>query len=297
MASASAASGKVAAGTVLYRPDASVLDGLLCPLEEDGVALFVFVNGPLDTASEARLGRSGATLLRAPVNLGLGHGLNAVVAAAEAAGFAFVLLFDQDSAPPPGLAGKLAAHFARLPRESAALGPRMVPPEGEAFLVPWVHRRAAAANGISPVDFLPTSGTLVAIDAWKRIGPFRADYFVDGIDVEWCFRAWSLGHGCYLAEELTMVHRWGEADTASRKPQILRQSPTRTYYYLRNAFATLRLAHVPGMWRARLLTRLSAQILLLLCCRGRERAVRAAVFAAARAGLSGKLGPIPPNLT
>lgn len=285
--------GEVAAGTVLYQPDAAVLDGLLRPLEADGIALFVFVNGPLDAVSEARLGRSGATLLRSPVNLGLGHGLNAVVAAAAEAGFPFVLLFDQDSAPPPGLALNLVADFARLPAGAAALGPRMVSPEEEGFLVPWVERRAPIREGLSPVNFLPTSGTLVAIEAWRQVGPFRADYFIDGIDVEWCFRAWSRGHGCYLAENLVMAHRWGAADAEAGKPQILRQSLTRSYYYLRNGFATLRLAHVPRLWRGKLLARLSAQTLLLLWHNRRERRARNIVLAAVRAGLAGELGPIP----
>lgn len=285
--------GKLAAGTVLYRPDAAVLDGLLRPLESDGLALFVFVNGPIDAACDARLARAGATVLRAPSNFGLGHGLNAVVMAAAEAGFSFILLFDQDSAPPPGLAGGLLAQFARLPAGAAALGPRLAAPEGESFLVPWVERRAPVDDGASPVSFLPTSGTLIAIDAWERVGPFRADYFIDGIDVEWCFRAWSRGHGSYLAEDLVMMHRWGTVAAEARRPQILRQSLTRSYYYLRNGFASLRLAHIPRLWRVKLLGRLVAQTALLLWHRRRERQARDLVLAAVAAGLSGRLGPIP----
>ncbi|MBN8943048.1 MAG: glycosyltransferase [Rhizobiales bacterium] len=286
---------KLAAATVLHNPGAAILDGLLRPLEDDDLALFVFVNGALDEASEARLGQSRATVIRSPINLGLGHGLNALVEAADEAKFPFILLFDQDSVPQPGLARDLVALFAGLPTGAVALGPRMAAPRGEHFLIPAVEPRGPASNGSRPVNFLPTSGSLIEIDGWKRVGPFRADYFIDGIDIEWCFRAWSRGYGVYIAEHLTMVHRWGRSG-AWWTPQILRQPPSRTYYYIRNAVTTLRQCHIPRRWRLNFALRLAGQIVLLLGSPRRHFQGLRLARHAIRDGLAGNLGEIPKDL-
>lgn len=292
-----AGSQSVAAATVLYNPDLGQLDALLAPLERDGIRVFIFLNGPVAPAVEARLAASNTVLLRSPANLGLGHALNAVAEAAAAEGFAFLLLLDQDSVPPPELAESLAVQFDRLPSPAAALGPRLVAPQGEHYLEPRYARRSAAGPGISLVDFLPTSGTLLSLAAWRKIGPFRADYFIDGIDVEWCFRASASGHGCYLAEAIAMPHRWGDATAqARRKPQILRQSLTRSFYYFRNTMVSLRLPHMPLGWRFRSCLRILAQAVLLLGMQPFSGRTWRTVAAALSSGLRGKLGPIPPGL-
>ena len=292
---------RLAAATVLYRPDAQVLDALLSPLEAAGVSVFVFVNGPVDAGIEQRLARDGIVTLRAAENIGLGAALNAVTEAAAAAGFSQILLFDQDSTPERELPEQLLAAFDRakgtLPQPVAAIGPRLVAPPGEAYLAPWYWQRSGGAERLIAVDFLPTSGTLVDLAAFRAIGPFRAGYFIDGIDVEWCFRAWAKGYACLLAEDVAMVHRWGhEAEEGRRVPQILRQSDLRTYYYIRNTVAGFRLRHMPMRWKAKLAPRLAAQIGLLLKARRFDRAALRLVRRAISDGWRGQLGPAPDDL-
>lgn len=294
----------LAAATVLYRPDAEVLDALLAPLVEAQLRIIIFINGPVSEAIEQRLaGRLNLRLIRSNENIGLGAGLNAVVAAAEGEGFGHIALFDQDSTPDAALLPRLLAAFDAVAKQSsippAVLGPVLVAPENEAFLPPWYSRRPTAlATGVTAVDFLPTSGTLVSIAAWRAIGPFRADYFIDGIDVEWCFRAWAKGFSCGLAEELRMVHRWGYvAEAGKRRPQILRQSDLRTYFYLRNAVEGLRLPHLPLRWRGRVALRLALQAGLLLVDRRFGRSTRRLVSRAICDGWAGRLGPAPAAIT
>jgi rhamnosyltransferase len=293
----------LAAATVLYRPDPAVLDALLAPLVEAGLRVFIFANGPLGDDVELRLARlPDLHLVRSPDNVGLGAGLNAVVEAAQSEGFGHVVLFDQDSTPDAALLPRLLdAFFAAQAQPGirpAAIGPLLVAPANEAFLPPWYSRRPGqTANGVSAVDFLPTSGSLVSIAAWREIGPFRADYFIDGIDVEWCFRAWAKGYACLLAEQLQMVHRWGYvAEAGKRRPQILRQSDLRTFYYLRNAVEGLRQPHMPLRWKFRVATRLAVQSGLLLVDRRGARETRKMLTRAVSDGWCGRLGPAPQPL-
>ena len=289
----------IAAATVLYRPEPGLLDALLSALEADALPILIFMNGPVGAEAEARLARlEQTTLLRSPVNIGLGAGLNAVCEAAEAQGLSHILLFDQDSTPGPGLAAALLGAWRGSEARHgpvAAIGPLLTPPPGESFLPIRYDRRPGGDDpALTAVEFLPTSGTLVSLAAWRIVGPFRADYFVDGIDVEWCYRAWSRGQACVLAETVAMSHRWGHAETEEgRLPQILRQSPLRSYYYLRNASHNLRLRHFPAGWKARTGFRLLAQAGLLVLRGGAPLKRLRLVARAFRDGLSGRLGAAP----
>jgi len=304
---------KLAAATVLYEPAVEMLDDLVPPIAADGLRFFIFLNGPVSEAVEQRLDlMSNARILRSPTNIGLGAGLNAVVRAAESDGVSHLLLLDQDSSPQAGLCAALHERCERGSGRIAAIGPVLVPPPGEAFLPMRYARRKKAASGeafssevgtgsreenatkqkLSEVDFLPTSGSLISLAAWREIGPFRDDYFIDGIDVEWGFRAWSRGYACVLAEDLAMVHRWGSAD-ADHRPQILRQSDIRNYYYIRNAVNGLRLRHIPLRWKLHVTGRLAMQTLLLLAGRRGAASVRRLIGRAIADGWAGRLGPIP----
>jgi rhamnosyltransferase len=292
-----------AAATVLHQPDADMLDALVVPLEADGLRLFIFVNGALEPEIEHRLANlANAAIIRSPENVGLGAGLNAVVEAAAAEGFSSILLFDQDSAPERGMGAALLTRFKEHVSDStipvATIGPRLISPANEAYLAPWYLHRSGDGVPDGAVDFLPTSGSLVSIEAWTTVGAFRADYFIDGIDVEWCFRAWSCGYCCVLAENVTMAHRWGDTDTSEeRRPQILRLSPTRCYYYLRNAVHSMGLPHLPWRWRLRTTLRIVGQACLLLLDRRFDRQTRRLIQRAFHDGWHNRLGRIPEGIS
>jgi len=290
----------IPAATVLYRPDAAQLNALLRALDREGRRLFLFVNGPLDEIIETEIaGLAHARVIRSAENVGLGAGLNAVCEAADAEGFAHVLLFDQDSAPEPGLAGALFGRFSTLEgagARPAVLGPLLVtPPEGNYRPVRYFWRQRVAGT----VDFVPTSGSLISLAAWRAIGPFRADYFVGGIDVEWGFRAWRFGYACLVAQDIRMVHRWGAEETNDQRstPQILRQSDARTYLYLRNGVDCMRLPYIPRRWKGRFALTLAAQIGVLLSARGFAASTRSLIWRAFRDGWRDELGPLPRDLT
>jgi len=289
----------VPAASVLYRPDALVLEALLSAVAQRGRRLFLFVNGPIEATIE-RLIRAlpNAHIERSAENVGLGAGLNAVAASAERESFSHLVLFDQDSAPDENLCEALTRRFEaldRAPRPLAALGARLAPPAEGGFLpIRYWRRRATAGLPNGAVDFLPTSGSLISLAAWRRVGPFRADYFIGGIDVEWGYRCWASGLASVVADDIVMAHRWGHE--GGGEPQILRQDDTRLYYYLRNAADGLRLSHMPARWKARQIATLAVQLPLLLASRRFSGRTIGLIRRALGDGWGGRLGRAPDDL-
>jgi len=286
---------RACAAVVLYQPDPALLARQAHGLR--GQPFFAFANGPVDEAAIAALAPTDLRLIRSPANLGLGHGLNAVMEAAARDGFSHVMLLDQDSEPQPGLLDTLAQRSVGLQAEGRRIGvlaPRLVPP-ADGFYKPirYEWRGEPGAGGLAAVDFAPTSASLVNMAAYAEIGAFRDDFFIAGIDVEWGFRAWHRGWGSYVATDLEVPHRWGEAVSQEDlgKQQILRHSRIRNYYYARNVVAVARLSHVPWRWRIKSCAGLAAQI-GLLGLKGEPGSLRP-IRAGLSDGLRSRLGAAP----
>lgn len=275
----------VPAAIVVFQPDPRLLATLVASLGRRRI--YVFLNGEADLALSAA---SDVVVIRSPTNVGQGAALNALVEQAAADGAADVLLLDQDSTLAPGLPEILRERSRRREARAAVVAPVLVPPAGEGYRpirYSWRDRSSGA------VHFAPTSGSLLSINAWRAVGPFRADYFIGCIDVEWGFRAWHRGYGSFVESDVTMTHRWGSPQRDGHgPPQILRQSDQRTYFYLRNAVDCLGLSFIPLRWRVSYGTRLLGQVVSLLFYRRFDRPARKLVVGAVRAGLRGELGPL-----
>ena len=288
------------AGIVIYRPDHSQLSALLSGI---GVKrrVFAFLNGPPDERTEEILARFvNIRQIRSPQNIGLGAGLNAVMSAAREEGFTTLVLFDQDSVPTTDLIDQLAECWQDLSAKGfrlAAVGPRLGVPSDQGYkAIRYAWRGKPLSSGAAPVDFLPTSGSFVSIPAWVAVGPFRADYFIGSIDVEWGFRAWSQGYQSICLLDVEMAHRWGtpvEEPGQGWRPQIVRQSDLRTFYYIRNSIDLLRQSYVPRRWRVQYAIRLIGQVSLLLIWRKLAWRIVSVVGRALWAGATRSLGVAP----
>lgn len=298
--------GEVAAGVVLYRPDPAVLLRGLAALAPQCARLFLFANGPLDPALDVALAERhpDATLLRSDTNDGIAAALNRLAAAAGAAGYGQIGLFDQDSEAPAGLLPALARAAEGLRgagERPAAIGPSLLasPLAGERHKPPrlFVRPGKRAVGRLAPVWFLPTSGTLLDLAAFRAVGPFREDYFIDAVDLEWGFRAWSRGHSCWADLDLAMTHRVGSGTIDARVPGVSalglsmpRQKPFRMAAYLRNNLYGWRLPYIPLGWKLRQAAYLPLQATLYWRASGYDRGVGRLLLRAGRNGLRGRLG-------
>ena len=290
---------RLALGVTLFRPGpdqvARVLDCALAQASAGSdAAVIAFDNGGLTETDAGRLTRAGVTLLSERRNLGIAEALNRIAQAARAAGADTLLLLDQDAAPPPGLAAGLLAAHGRL-RDAAipvaVVGPAAASAPGHKAPA-YPPRPGRPIHGaLAPVQFLATSGSLIDLDALARVGPFRADFFIDGVELEWCFRAWSRGYGCYVDRGVATPHRVGGGVIRGLGIAMPRQPLFRMATYLRNAVYAWRLPHVPLRWKLAQAAYLPLQAGLYWADSGWRPAVLLRLLAALRDGALARLGP------
>jgi len=290
----------VAAGIVVYQPDPVLIKALIESLVRQVDLLLIYRNSALPEALSATVQEHGGRLvaLGDERNLGLGTAHNRIIEAAMARGFERILLFDQDSSPSPDLGSRLLFLMQTLiaaGERPAAVGPRPVAYDSTSYNPPrpLPASEAAPQGRARPVEFIISSGSLINGAAFREIGRFREDFFIDAIDMEWCLRARFHGFTCWMASEVTMHHRLGAG--VSRIPLInvhlVRQPSARAYTFVRNQLALFRLKHVPLRWKVRALARLGAYTIGQPVLASHRRATVRSIARGWRDGLLGRLGP------
>lgn len=281
-------------GVTLFRPRPDQVERVRALASAGFAGVIAFDNSGLPAGPAERLARAGVTVLSEGTNLGIAEALNRIAAAARATGAGALLLLDQDAEPSGDLAAALLAARDRL-REAgipaAVVGPTPAPARGHKAPAYPPRPGAPERDGLAPVQFLATSGSLIDLDAFARIGPFRSDFFIDGVELEWCFRAWSLGYGCYRARDVPIPHRVGGGVIRGPGIAMPRQPLFRMGTYLRNAIYAWRLPHVPLRWKFAQAAYLPLQAGLYWADSGWRPAVLLRLLAAARDGALGRLGP------
>lgn len=288
----------IAACIVAFRPDAALISALAQSIGQQVAALYVFNNGGVSDVLARNLRDAGAELIGDGRNVGVAEAFNVCAQKAAAAGRARLLLLDQDSNVAPDMVEALAARMEGLiaaGERVAAIGPRIVSPPDADFKAPRYFPRSglAARAGATPVQYVISSGSLIDLSTLREVEPFRADFFIDAIDTEWCFRAWARGASCWVADDVTMVHRIGDGVVRGLGNAMPRQPDFRLYAYVRNQSHCLTLPHIPLAWKARFAVHLTRVVLVSWIDRGGRLSFLGAMMQAAWRGVRGRLGPPP----
>jgi len=286
------------AGIVIYRPQFDALWRLVASLAGDVATVAIYANSPISSEMEKVLaqaaGSSKLVVLRPGLNRGLGAAYNALRHRARTDGSEFLLLLDQDSTPRPGMAEALMATYRRLTSRGerpAVIGPQPLDPEGEKMRLATAETHQ---DGQEPLRtrFVISSGSLIPLDALAAIGDFRADYFIDAIDIEWCLRAAAAGYSIWVDPAVPMPHRLGQGVIRLPLGMLLTdQPPRRLYTYIRNQLAMLRLPHVPAAHKAKFLVSLPIRLAVHLAHHRFSGACMAALVNGLRDGTLAHLGP------
>ncbi len=289
------AAARVAAVVVTYWPQAEELTSLLLSLRDQVDRVII-----CDNSDGASIDTVLPPVLRAPEwegflywhslgsNLGIGAALNQGFEIAARLGYEAVLTLDQDSEATPGMVVALWEAL-RTHRNAVAAAPQ--PWDARiGVALPLIIRENAKmrrtilqSNQCVMLDHAITSGMLVCLAAWRRIGPFREDFFIDYIDIEWCWRVQLLGDAILGVGQAQLLHRMGAS--ATRLPGnrwFFKHGPARHVTHFRNAVRLHRLHRRPWrwhLWHAAVLLRRAVGISLLFSPRWqRFRAIMLGVW-------------------
>ena len=227
----------VCAVIVTYHPTAQMLEHMR-DVQAQVQELVVVDNG--SNSDEVAGLRTGARAFGFHVyengkNLGIAEALNQGVRWAKDRGYAWVILFDQDSRITDCFVEEMFSALESHPhrRRVASIHPRYVDPDtGIELSVP----RAADGSPILPM----TSGTLMPLWIFDKIGWFASEYFIDLVDWEYSLRIRAAGFFVADSSQAKLLHSPGNPTKVIILGRVLQHSrhcAVRRYYIWRNGIA------------------------------------------------------------
>lgn len=247
---------------VLYRPDAtetltairalSLQVDLMCLVDNSPSPNPQFTEGMPDNIIYVPMGG----------NAGIARAQNKGIETLIGKGMEFILFSDQDSEAEPGVADALLSAHKTLKDagiKAGAVGTRPVnkttgipyPPKSlELGVPPELQSHANNALPITECYSVISSISLIPVQAFKDTGGFDESLFIDGVDHEWCWRAWHKGgYRSFIAENATIRHKFGEEDRKIAGTQRAISGAARTYFQFRNYLWLYSDPVTPRFWK------------------------------------------------
>ncbi len=223
---------RIAGVVVLYHPGEELLENIASYAGQLDV-LFAIDNSEGDTPIPALNLRESGNVIHVANgrNLGVAAALNRGARLALEHGCDYLLTMDQDSSAAPGMVAELLACL-----DGPAASPiGIVAP----CLVTKPGQEQSSVTCCEEVPVAMTSGNLLNLAAFRSVGPFMEELFVDFVDIEYCLRLRKKGFRIVRANRALLRHSVGRLlkfRLFSRDLYLTSHSPLRKYYKTRNRF-------------------------------------------------------------
>jgi len=208
-----------------------------------------------------------------------------------------IFLLDQDSAVDALFFDQMMQAITGLGVEAFLIGPKIyeialrkcmpVIPPGKRFPKPC--RIDDQTAGLFPTLCIISSGSAISATAYRKLGAFREDYFIEYIDVEYSLRARSQNIPVYMNAAVTLQQTNGHIERHG-KLFTTNHAAWRRYYIARNAVHCLHLyrSHSGLHWLSGLMAIHQALCVLLFDARKLKKVT--AIACGYLDGLFGRLG-------
>lgn len=242
-----------------------------------------------------------------PANLGIAAALNQGFERLTEQGHGLTFVFDQDSLPAAGMVAEMLDVYEDRSKRGriAIVAPSVEIPAartGSSFLIPWgrfLFRRARCTHErvLENVSIVISSGALYDLEAFRQIGRFREDFFIDYVDTEYCLRARQRGYEVVVACKASLYHQLGGQREGHFGPLTMHPTfhpPLRWYFISRNRIPMIlkygvRFPH----WFFYELVVNTYGLLRLVLFEDHKIAKVLAIMLGTWDGLANRLGPIP----
>jgi rhamnosyltransferase len=231
---------------VTYSPDAHFGERLDRIHRQVGKTIIVDNTGDADPgASLQPINLADIEIIRNHENVGIAEALNQGISRAKQLGYAWTITFDQDSWIHSDLVDALVGIYEQQAR------PELVGIIGCNYEDEGTHTLAIKSLSSGPnfreTEAVVTSGSLLCVATFSKVGPFRSDFFIDFVDYEYCLRLLQLGYKIIISTAPLMVHALGtptpfslDSGVGGMSLVLTNRSPLRRYYMTRNALLVAR---------------------------------------------------------
>ncbi|MFX0095380.1 MAG: glycosyltransferase family 2 protein [Candidatus Hodarchaeota archaeon] len=135
-------------------------------------------------------------------NFGIGRALNLGASKALENGFDFLLTMDEDSKATPHMIEKMLE--CTKGKDQSKIG---------IIASHWKKKPSNRFNTCGEVLFTITSGSLLKLSAFEKVGPFMEELFIDCIDFDYCLRLYLNGFKVIHNRSAILKHRPGNRTT------------------------------------------------------------------------------------
>jgi len=221
---------KIAGVVVLYNPDDTVLENIKSYINQVE-KLYIYDNSDVkNTALIEALNRTGhCHYISFSKNEGIAKALNYSAELAISEGYDFLLTMDQDSIVPDRMIV------------------RMLDSVGEYVNIAIIspvhcnryHTEKYSNSETEDILVAFTSGNLVNLNAFEKIGKFKEEYFIDYVDIEYCLRIHEYKYRVVQVNNAKLIHNEGNLNQENFFGRIVytyNHAPLRWYYKSRNFF-------------------------------------------------------------
>lgn len=249
----------IGAVMVLYAPDLDVTDKAIEAILPQVDLLCIVDNTPGADLS-ARFTDNRIHYIAMSGNAGIAAAQNRGTRWLLDRGVDFLVYTDQDSEARPDTIARLMHGYAILTDGGVKVGLTGTLPvnrdTGEPYRLsarridtPDDLRRIPGTEGISEYYSAISSISLIPRRAMLDNGGFDESLFIDGVDHEWCWRAWHThAYRTFIVRDAVIDHCLGQGDRHLAARQVHIASADRVYYQFRNYLWLKRLEYTPAYW-------------------------------------------------
>jgi len=217
---------EIAGVVVIYNTGTEIVNNINTYLKQVG-RLYVIDNSDLYNESLINKLQAIKSVVYIPNigNPGIAHALNIAADQATKDKFSYLLTMDDDSQAPPNLISTMVS-FIDSHVEPEKIG-----------IVSAAHSTSPFHGVFKEVNLTMTSGNLLNLHAYHKVGPFAEDLFIDHVDHEYNLRLCIKGFKIIEIADLKLKHNLGiEKQFGFHKLNIkfISHSPIRLYYFIRN---------------------------------------------------------------
>jgi rhamnosyltransferase len=220
----------IAAVTIVFHPPQDVVKNILSYIDSIGL-LIVIDNSPKETVFLKEL-HEKILYIHDGENKGIAVRLNLAARMAAGQGYDFLMTFDEDSFFDKDM---LDAYMHCFLQSEFLSTTAMYGIENDARLLTQgsCHEKNK--------EILITSGSIVNLEIFTKLGGFDEALFIDFVDTEYCLRAMKAGYGVRKFTNILLNHSIGVSSEhysykTFKKTKRSLHSPVRLYYMLRNFF-------------------------------------------------------------